>query len=98
VKRYSGTLTIRMHPTLHARLAKAAFARGLSLNRLLIEYLDLVITSDAIRLSEEDIRAGRTVALKDAARTLKERRAVTSRSDIRRRNILAGTPMDEGLK
>ena len=39
MKRYSGKVMVRMHPTLHARLAKAAFTRGVSLNRLLIEYL-----------------------------------------------------------
>ena len=70
VKRYSGTLTIRMHPTLHARLAKAAFARGLSLNRLLIEYLrDAWVkdhgTAPPVETRQDSVQQNRSVVPED---------------------------------
>ena len=60
----------------------------MSLNHLLVTYL---------RIAWMHEHAGSPTAFAEAMAENRQEPS-TSRSEIRRRNILAGTPMDEGLK
>jgi len=46
LKEYSGELTLRIHPGLHAEIAARAFASGKSVNRWLAELIEQAVCED----------------------------------------------------